>query len=44
VVRSALGDTASLVGATAVALRRIRENLIAGLGEPNGAASSGSLP
>jgi glucokinase len=43
VVRSALGDTASLVGATALALRRVRENLIASLGEPNGAALSESL-
>ena len=43
VVRSALGDTASLVGATALALRRVRENLVASLGEPNGAALSGSL-
>ena len=36
VVRSALGDRASLVGATALALRRTRENLIASVGEANG--------
>jgi glucokinase len=44
VVRSTLGDRASLVGATALALGRAREKLVAGLGETNGAAASESLP
>jgi glucokinase len=43
VVRSALGDRASLVGAAALALRRAREIVIASIGEVNSAALSESL-
>ena len=44
VVRSALGDRASLVGAVALAVRRTRERLVAAAGEPHATGVSQSLP
>ena len=44
VVRSALGDRASLVGAMALAVRRTQQQLVAAAGDAGATGLSGSLP